>query len=186
MEIMIAERRTVPIGLKTVDGFMLPDTTYTMSQTQAAEVIKKPESHARRFLTSTAIKTRMGGTFAPVTVEIEPEATRVSGRGRFNALPLKVVSAYWLTQAMQGNREAGDLCWALLTESLERRFDVAFGRERSQAEYDMALARSLDQIRTLESSLNELGEAYAQDDNLAAENRFLWQFLSQHGLDPYR
>jgi hypothetical protein len=186
MEVILAERRTVPIGLKIVDGFMLPDTTYTMSQTQAAEAVGKPESHARRFLGSRAIQTLLGSTFAPVTIDIEPESTRVSGRGRFNALPLNVVSAYWLTLTMQGNRAAGDLCWALLTESLERRFDSVFGRERSQAEYDMALARSLDQIRTLESSLNNLGVAYAQDDNLTAENRYLLKFLSDRDLDPYR
>jgi hypothetical protein len=51
-----AVRASVQIGSLTVDGFMLPDGSYRMSQTQAAECVGKPEINARRFLDSKAIK----------------------------------------------------------------------------------------------------------------------------------
>ena len=51
-----AVRTSVQIGSLTVDGFMLPDGSYRMSQTQATECVGKPEINARRFLDSKAIK----------------------------------------------------------------------------------------------------------------------------------
>lgn len=44
-----ATRATVAIGALTVDAFMLPDGSYRMSQTQAAEAVEKDEINARRF-----------------------------------------------------------------------------------------------------------------------------------------
>jgi hypothetical protein len=53
---MKATRSTVTIGSLEVDGFMLPDGTYRMSQTQVAECIGDDPIYARRFLTSKALK----------------------------------------------------------------------------------------------------------------------------------
>ena len=47
-----AVRASVQIGSLTVDGFVLPDGSYRMSQTQAAECVGKPEIpeiNVRRF-----------------------------------------------------------------------------------------------------------------------------------------
>ena len=49
-------RASVQIGSLTLDGFMLPNGSYRMSQTQAAECVGKPEINARRFLDSKALK----------------------------------------------------------------------------------------------------------------------------------
>ncbi len=51
-----ALRASVQIGSLTVDGFMLPDGSYRMIQTQVAECVGKPEINARRFLDSKAVK----------------------------------------------------------------------------------------------------------------------------------
>ena len=66
-----AVRASVQIGSLTVDGFMLPDGNYRMSQTQAAECVGKPEINARRFLDSKAIKALLGKGYTPDTIEIE-------------------------------------------------------------------------------------------------------------------
>lgn len=89
-----ATRATVQIGSLTVDGFMLPDGAYRMSQTQAADCIGKPEVNARRFLDSKSIKALLGAGYTPDTVEIEPDPDQLRGQSRFNALPLEVVTAY--------------------------------------------------------------------------------------------
>ncbi|WP_051050580.1 hypothetical protein [Pseudanabaena sp. PCC 6802] len=84
-----ATRATVQIGSLTVDGFMLSDGSYRMSQTQAAKCIGKPEINARRFLESKAIRSLLGEGYTPDTVEIESEVRQVRGQSRFNALPLE-------------------------------------------------------------------------------------------------
>ncbi|MGA7936072.1 MAG: hypothetical protein WCA35_21135, partial [Kovacikia sp.] len=62
---MRATRATVQIGSIEIDGFMLPDGSYRMSQTQVAETVGKPEINARRFLTSRAINALLGEGYTP-------------------------------------------------------------------------------------------------------------------------
>jgi len=173
-----ATRATIRLGSLEIDGFMLPDGSYRMSQTQAAEAIEKPEINARRFLGSKAIKALLGEGYTPDTIEIESEQTR--GQGRFNALPLPVVTAYWFTQASQGDKQAQTLVWALLTESLERRFDSAFGVTRSEDDFNQRLSDRI--IAQLE---NDLGEAFNVDSALRHENEYLMQVLRDNGIDPW-
>jgi hypothetical protein len=175
-----ATRADVQIGALTVDGFMLPDGSYRMSQTQAAESVDRPEINARRFLTSRAINALLGGGYTPDTIEIDEAQAR--GRGRFNALPLEVVSAYWLNQASQGNQKAYALIWALLTESLERRFDTAFGVDRTEQERNDRLIATVEQ---LERQLTRLGEAYGMGDEARDQLAYLNRWLEERGLDPW-
>lgn len=175
-----ATRATVTIGSLTVDGFMLPDGSYRMSQTQAAQVIGKPEINARRFLTSKGIETLLGKGYTPDSIEIEPDAEQVRGQSRFNALPLEVVTAYWFTQAAQGDKQAQSLVWALLTESLERRFDSAFGVSRSEDDFNQRLSDRI--IAQLEYTL---GEALSVESVLRNENEYLMRVLRDNGIDPW-
>lgn len=140
----------VKIGSLEVDGFMLPDGSYRMSQTQVAECVGKPEINARRFLESTAIKSILGEgytDYTPEEIEIEPEQSR-QGQRRFNALPLEVATAYWVNQCFQGNKQALALVIALATESLERRFDNAFGVPHTEQERNQKLQERISQLET--------------------------------------
>lgn len=104
-----------------------------MSQTQAAECVGKQQRNAGRFLESKVIKALRGEGYTPDTIEVD-SADQVRGQARFNALPLDVVSAYWLWEAFKGNQQAIGLCYALMTETLERRFDAVFGVECSEGD----------------------------------------------------
>ncbi|MGP1383465.1 MAG: hypothetical protein ACTS2F_07870 [Thainema sp.] len=128
-ETVKAQRAIVRIGNLKVEGFMLPDGSYRMSQTQAAECVQKPEINARRFLDSKAIKAMLGKGYTPDSIEIESDLDR-RGQSRFNALPLEVITAFWVNECFKGNRVALALVMALATETLERRFDSAFGVTR--------------------------------------------------------
>ncbi|HEY9743506.1 MAG TPA: hypothetical protein V6C90_23725 [Coleofasciculaceae cyanobacterium] len=176
-----ATRASVQIGALEVDGFMLPDGSYRMSQTQAAECVNKPEINARRFLTSKAIKALLGEGYTPDSIEID-SGEQLRGQSRFNALPLEVVTAYWFTQASQGNQQALSLVWALLTESLERRFDNAFGVSRTEQERDEQLQ---GRIAQLERALAELGEGFAIEDDIRRERDYFERLLDQHGINPW-
>ena len=182
-----ATRATVTIGTLTIEGFMLPDGSYRMSQTQAAETVGLTERNARDFLKSTALKGLLGEGYTPAISEIEQDTDQARGASRIRSLSLEVVGAYWMWQAYRGNKKALPLCLALITESLERRFDVAFEVTRTEQERDDRLSA---QIQQLESDLAELGNAYTFDEftrtELEAyrdENRHLRKLLEDNEIE---
>jgi hypothetical protein len=182
-----ATRQIIKIGNLEVEGFMLPDGSYRMSQTQAAGCVGLEERNARDFLQTSALKRLLGKGYTPAisqTSPIEVEASGGQSRGgsRIIPLPLEIVSAYWLWQSHRGNKTALALCMALLTESLERRFDDAFSVARSEPEYNQRLA---DRTRELETALQQIGDGLAFDDDVRMERDRFRQLLEENGIAPY-
>ncbi|ESA35954.1 hypothetical protein N836_09550 [Leptolyngbya sp. Heron Island J] len=178
-----ATRASIQIGDLTVDGFMLPDGNYRMSQTQTAEAVGLPERNARDFLKSKAIKRLLGEDYTPAISEVEIESTdQARGQSRINALPLDTVSAYWLWQLFRGNKQALALCMALMIETLTRRFDKAFGVQRSEDEYNQLLR---DQNAALQATLQDLADAYAEPDLLREHVSRLEQQIRSLGAEPW-
>jgi hypothetical protein len=179
-----ARRHIVEIGREAVDGFQMPDGTYRMSQASAASSIEESPVYALRFLSSRDSKALLGERYTdykPEQVELESSPGK-RGQSRINALPLEVVSAYWLYRAHRGNRKALTLCLALMTESLDRRFDSVFGVSRSEVEYNQRLS---DRLEQLQRDLASLAEAYAEPDVLREENERLKEQLQQNGIEPW-
>lgn len=173
----IARRAKVLLGTLEIEGFMLPDGSYRMSQTQAAEIIGLSERNARDFLNSKAFKSLQSEGYTPAIFEIEAEGQQ-RGQSRFNALSLDVVIIYWTWQCFRGNKQAFNLLTALAAETLERRFDEAFGVERSQQERNERLSQRLEQMETyLEDSMNY--EALAR-----YETGYYRNWLIQMGYNP--
>jgi hypothetical protein len=178
-----AKRTTVEIGPLSVDGFQMPDGSYRMSQTSAAESVGLGRQNVSDFLRSKVIKSLLGEGYTGQIFEIEVEgAAQVRGQARINAVPLEVVIAYWHWQSHRGNKQALQLCIALATETLERRFDAAFGVERSDRDRNVLLAQRLQQT---EADLSALGEAYAEPDELREQVARLEQQLRDAGLEPW-
>ena len=176
-----ATRASVQIGALEVDGFMLPDGSYRMSQAQVAQAVGKSPVNALRFLDSKALKGLLGEgytDYTPEPIEIEPEPGK-RGQSRFNALPLEVATAYWVNQCFQGNKQALALVIALTTESLERRFDNAFGVTRTEQERNERLEQRIQQLE------QTLGEAFAFADQANYEKQYMESVLRQHGIDPW-
>jgi hypothetical protein len=70
----------------------------------------------------------------------------------------------------------------LLTESLERSFDKAFGIERTESERDVVLT---GRIQQLERSLELLGMGFALDDMTRQERDHFERLLQENGIDPW-
>jgi hypothetical protein len=153
-----------------------------MSQTQTAECVDLSERNAREFLQSKALKNLLGEGYTPATSEIEPDAGQPRGGSRIRALPLEVVGAYWLWQAARGNKKALSLVMALLTETLERRFDSAFGVTRTEEERNELLSQRVQQ---LERDLQVLGNAYTTEDEIRRERDHFERLLRENGIDPW-
>jgi hypothetical protein len=176
-----ATRATVTLGTQTIDGFRLSDGGYRMSQAQAAEAIDESPVYALRFLASKDSKASLGEGYTdykPESVEVEPVSGQ-RGQTRINALPLEVVAAYWLSRAYRGNKKAFLLCWAMLTETLERRFDRAFNVTRSEDDYDQRLVDRLSQMET------DLSAAFNEADAAASREKLLEQQLRELGVEPW-
>ena len=180
-----ATRATVTIGSLVVDGFMLPDGSYRMSQTQVAEMVGLTERNTRDFLRGKAVKSLLGEDYIPAKIEnitVETEG-KYRGNPNINALSLDVVSVYWLYQALRGNKLAIPLCVALITETLERRFDNAFGVERSDQDRDQRLS---DRLQRLQQDLDRLGEGFALDDVIRQQNDHYEKWFSDRGINPWQ
>ena len=182
-ESLKATRAPIPIGSIQVDGFMLPDGSYRMSRTQTAECVGLGVQNASDFLRSKAIKTLLGEGYTPQKserkeIEIEPEPGK-RGASRFLPMSLDVVVAYWHWQSHRGNKKALALCMALATESLERRFDDAFGVTRTEQERDDLLSQRLQQLEQDLKGATDF-EAAAQ-----YELNYVRDWLKQKGLDPW-
>lgn len=192
-----AVRATVQLGNLTIDAFMLPDGSYRMSLSQAAECIGKPARGTFDFLQSKTFKRLLGevqGTFdfladesedtyktESLTVDIGEGGSQ--GQTRIRGMPLELVALYWAWESSRGNRSALLLTVALTTESLERRFDNAFGVSRTEAERDNRLAERINQ---LERDLQNLGDAYALDDITRQERDYYLALLRENGIEPYQ
>ncbi len=174
-----ATRAIVTLGSIILDGFMLPDGSYRMSQTQAAEIIQLTERNAREFLDSKTFKQLSGEAYTPAIFEIE-DGDQQRGQSRFRGLPLKVVVIYWTYQCYRGNKQARNLLVALATETLERRFDRAFGVTRSEDDWDQRLAAGI--ITQLET---DLSTAFEEADTALSRERLLEQQLRDNDIEPW-
>ena len=173
-----ATRAKITIGSIEVDGFMLPDGSYRMSQTQTAECIVDDPVYARNFLKSKTIQALRGEGYTPETFEVDSTG-QVRGETRIQGWTLDIVYAYWLYRCSKGNKQAFSLMMALGVESLERRFDAAFGVTRTEQERDDRLSQRLQE---LEQDLKG-----AMDFEAAAqyELNYVRDWLKQKGLDPW-
>ena len=196
-----ATRASVQIGALEVDGFMLPDGSYRMSLTQAAECVEKNAQGISNFLKSKSLKrllTEAGGisnflqsatvealvidTYIPdqFIVDIGDEGSQ--GQTRIRGVHLEIVSLYWHWESFRGNRRSFILVTGLATETLERRFDSAFGVTRTETEWN---ERLIQRNQQLERALVELGEGFAIDDDIRRERDYFERLLLQHGIDPW-
>ena len=179
-----AARANIQIGDLTVDGFMLPDGSYRMSQTQAAEAVGLSRQNVSDFLRSKAIKRLLGEGYTGQISQVEIDsADQARGQSRINAIPLDAIAAYWQWQSFRGNKQALALCMAMTTETLTRRFDAAFGVGRSESEYNQLLQ---DQNAALQSTLEGLADTYAEPDLLREQVSRLEQQLRDAGIEPWQ
>ena len=117
--------------------------------------------------------------YTPESIEVEPQSEQ-RGQIRINALPLEVVAAYWISRAYRGNKKAFLLCWALITETSERRFGRAFGVIRPDDEWDRQLNDRI--IDHMEISLSI---AFEEADVALSREKLLEQQLRETGIEPW-
>ena len=180
-----AKRESVAIGSLSVEGFQMPDGSYRMSLSSAATAVGLQARNAFDFLRSKAAERLLGNgsTLSVAEVEVESPPEQTTGQTRIRAISLNVVAKYWLWQTSRGNKQALVLVDALLEESLERRFDDAFGVARTEYERQERLN---ERMRILEQEFQTLSEAYSESEDLKEQITRLEEQLRQNGIEPWQ
>ena len=113
-------------------------------------------------------------------VELSDEGNK--GQTRIRGVHLEIVGLYWQWECLQGNKQAFALATALTLESLERRFDNAFGVVRTEQERNDA---TTSRVKALEKDLANLGEGFAINADKDREIAYLTSLLKDNGIEPY-
>lgn len=101
-----------------------------MIQTQATKIIDRGNSSIISFLTS-----KDGKALLDKGLELS-DFPITDGARPIQIIPITIVSAYWLKQALLGNSDAEALAYACVVESLERRCDTVFKATKTEDEYE--------------------------------------------------
>ena len=158
-----AVRATINLGDIELDVFQLPDNEYRLSQTQVEQAVEKPERSFRDFLASKAPEAIPHKQFRSGKIHIEGNNVKVS------AIPVEVAMAFWAKEARVGNLKAQAIAIACMIETIERRADAAFGKQRSLEEYNERLKRKIAR-RTLTDSI----KAYLERHSEVSDNYRTW------------
>jgi hypothetical protein len=92
-------RYTIPLGAKSLDGFILPDGSFRLSQGYVAEYVGKHQNDTQRFLQK----------HFPGEILDTIKVSRARGASKVCAVPLCRAVEYWQYQARTGNVQAFDL-----------------------------------------------------------------------------
>ncbi|MEH2450608.1 hypothetical protein [Nostoc sp.] len=131
-----AKRELIQITGIEVEVFQLPDRSYTMSQTQAAQAVGKSESSVRRFLAQKNSKGNDSKGFQFAEISVEKDWEGQGNNQTVKAIPIDIVFKFWVSQIRKGNAKAEALVSACGEETLHRRCDTAFGQVKSEQQYE--------------------------------------------------
>ncbi|GAA6621565.1 hypothetical protein [Scytonema sp. NUACC26] len=144
MNAIKAKPVTVPFGGIDLNGYVLPNGTYALSQSQVAEAIEVSPVYALRFLELKQLESSPGQDYTDYKIEVENNGQGKRGSTRIKIIPTKYAALFWMQQAIKGNVKAQALASAALEESLDTRFDKVLKIERLQEYYDAKLTSSAD------------------------------------------
>ena len=104
-----ATRTQVQIGSLAVDGFMLPDGSYRISEVSTADAVGKSQEDLERYLDA---------------IEVEPESVE-----DVPVVSLSNAMYFWQFEAARGNSQAQKLIQGLFSAALTERIEKSFGPE---------------------------------------------------------
>ena len=125
----------IDLGFTQIQGLMLPDGSYCVAVPQLAEAF---QSNPNTF--SRDLKRLMGSSFSPSKIKTE------LGKQLINVVSVSDASKIAYILAKKENPIADAFVQAILEEGLERRFDTAFGKKVTEAEYNALIALRMKRI----------------------------------------
>lgn len=148
---MKAQIATIDLGFVKFDGLMMPDGEYAIAVPQVADLFQFSNSH-----TSRDFKALLGKDFqfTKANTELNPKAV--------NILNIKDFALLTVELSAKGHPTAKALNRAFVEESIQRRYDIAFGKKVSEAEYNEQLAFRYKRLLSRRLWTDTLQERHAQ------------------------
>ena len=125
----------IDLGFAKFEGLMLPDGSYAIGVSQIAELMQSAKDHSSRDIKALLGK---GFQFAKIASELNPKAVNIVDLITFR----KIIRAL----DKQGNPVASALVDAFIEESIDRRYDTAFGKKVTESERNQILAQRMKRL----------------------------------------
>jgi hypothetical protein len=151
-----AERVTIELGSVPVNVYQLPDGSYRLAGKNITDAVKEDDKALPRLYGVKSLKDLPGAGS-----ESGKESVKISaGKEGVPFFPVSIEDAtrFWFDRAKKGNELAGAIVEAALIESIERRADKAFGKARSEAEYNERFKNRVNGILTRRSLCDAIKE----------------------------
>jgi len=125
----------IDLGFVQFDGLMLPDGSYAIAVPQIAELVGLDKNQASR-----DIKRMVGKDFNP------SKSTTEYAKAAVNIIDLATFRKIIRELDRQGNPIASALIDVFIQESIDRRYDTAFGKKVSESERNQILAQRMKRL----------------------------------------
>lgn len=136
-----AQREKIDIAGIEIFGYLLPDNTYALSGRNVTDAIEVQHKSLVEKFRVKSLKS------LPHNDSSLGEIRAVTGE-KFIPVSIEDAVEYWYLMSMDGNKRAAALLRALAIESIERRFDRAFGKVVTEQERDLKLAERYRRLQT--------------------------------------
>lgn len=158
----------VNFGFTQIEGLMLPNGGYAISATQVAEKFQFDQNQASR-----SIKRILGNDFQfdQTTSELNPKKVNVLSIEQFSKLVVELNG--------RGDKAAKAFIEAALFESIERRFDAAFGVVVSERERNDLLKARFEGVMTRRTLTDAIKDYGIRNDKSEGYKKFVYPNVTE-------
>jgi hypothetical protein len=191
-----AKRTLIAISEEiNLEGYMMPDSSYTLNATSLTRAIRKHRAALLQFLGGKSPQAQSCQGFSLLQIE---EVAIVENNARIKPIPLYVAAAFLRYWDKRGNAQASAIVEALTTGHLITLFDDAFGVRRTASERQEFMLASLsiggvETTQQVDARVKQLEEMLAvQEQKLAIqrgsleESRKVAEFHEGESLKGFR
>ena len=168
-----AKRTLIAISEEiNLEGYMMPDSSYTLNATSLTRAIRKHRAALLQFLGGKSPQAQSCQGFSLLQIE---EVAIVENNARIKPIPLYVAAAFLRYWDKRGNAQASAIVEALTTGHLITLFDDAFGVRRTASERQEFMLASLsasgiEATQQVDATIERLEQMLAvQREQLALE-----------------
>jgi len=141
----------IDLGFVKFDGLMLPDGSYAIAVPQIADLVGLDKNQASR-----DIKRMVGKDFNP------SKSTTEYTKAAVNIIDLATFRKIIRELDRQGNPIASALVDVFIQESIDRRYDTAFGKKVSESERNQILAQRMKRLLARRAWTDVLQDRHVQ------------------------
>jgi hypothetical protein len=164
-----ASRVTILLGEIPVNVYQMPDASYRLSGRNVTDAIGEDHNTLARFYGVKSLKDLPGAGLERDKISAGKEGSP------FIPVVIEDATRFWFDRSKKGNALAGAIVEAALIEAIERRADKAFGKARSEEEYNDRFKSRMDGILT-RRSLTDAVRDYMMDHPELSENAIKFMY----------